>query len=649
MTRWMTLAAAALVTLGSTATFARATPPNSVALVDSWYARYLGRPADLGGLNGWVNELQAGRTDYERADQPIVRWQGKDFPYHPVLNGGAVIVMLRGITIGGSPLNIFQDTTTVHDDFTTSYSWGGRHDVKIGGEYMSFGNQFKWCLRCDGQIDARGGPAPTNLEQLFPNTQDASTWNLAPLAPITVRVIHSISDTEHQYSVRRHIFAGWLQDDWKTSNRLTVNLGVRYDVDSNGHSEKTKFLPWLPGNLPRDKNNVAPRLGANFSLDDRTVLRGGYGLFFAFAPNDGVQQTEGYLHRFEYEIPNNGSPAFTTYQGADGFIGWFNGTKPVWNTAIQNACDINLRPGCSYRSLVQEINYPHRQTSYSHKVSAGVQRQIGADMAFEANYVYTGGRLEEPSGSGETTYNVNLAYNPATGANYPFTDTSHRPFPGWGVVNLELLEGWSNYHAGDFTFTKRFTHKWQATASYTLSSFRDANPSRSQWYLGSDGVVTRRPIGFTLAPDMGSEYTYAERDQRHRVTFNGIWDIGKGVQVSGLYLYGSGARFSTNTGVDRRDEGGSGELRLRANGTIAPRNALVGKPIHRVDMRLQKRMSLGGRHSLDGMLEVFNLFNHANYGSYTTNESNISYGRPSFSGNVAYQSRMLQLGFRFLF
>ena len=59
---------------------------------------------------------------------------------------------------------------------------------------------------------------------------------------------------------------------------------MRYDLDTNAHTEKLEFLPWLPGNLPHDNNNVAPRIGVNFRLNDRTVLRGGYGLFFAFAP-----------------------------------------------------------------------------------------------------------------------------------------------------------------------------------------------------------------------------------------------------------------------------------------------------------------------------------------------------------------------------
>jgi len=91
-----------------------------------------------------------------------------------------------------------------------------------------------------------------------------------------------------------------------------------------------------------------------------------------------------------------------------------------------------------------------------------------------------------------------------------------------------------------------------------------------------------------------------------------------------------------------------GRPRLRADGTILPRTSLVGDPIHRVDMRLQKRIPLVGRATIDGVFEVFNLFNHANYGSYVTNESS-PFGRPSFSDSLSYQPRTLQLGFRTTF
>ena len=482
-----------------------------------------------------------------------------------------------------------------------------------------------------------------------------------------------MSDSDYAFDVTRHVFGGWAQDDWHLSDRLTLNLGVRYDVDTNAHAEKIEFRPWLPGNLPHDTNNVAPRLGFNYRLDDRTVVRGGYGLFFAFAPNDGVQQTLENTSSTEITLFNDGRPDFVPNwfgpgRGREGE--WGGGPKPTQGQVLQNACDINTalfeqwraqgfrgNPPCAVRSVSTEISYPGRQTPYSHQASVGVQRQIGADVSFEANYLYTGGRGEEQA------VNANLSYNPATGANYPFSDVSRRPFPQWGQVYFEFLEGWSNYHGMDLTLTKRFSHRWQAMGSYTLGYFRDAKPIRPQWYLGADGMVARRPIDFPLAQDMGGDYSFAGRqvtpgfgqagDQRHRAVFNGIWTPGRGFQVSGIYFFGSGERFWVDTGVDRRGEGGTGantgELRLLPNGSILPRNSFVGKPIHKVDLRLQKRLPLIGRTAVDGIFEVFNLFNHEHYGSYVTNASNANFGQPAFSPSVQYFPRMLQFGVRATF
>ncbi|MBI4888437.1 MAG: TonB-dependent receptor [Acidobacteria bacterium] len=600
-----------------------------------------------------VNEIKIGATAYERQDKPDQVWKGGAFPFRPVLDGNGPVINLPGYTIGANSLNIFQYTQTARDDLTTSYDWGGRHDVKLGVEYMHFQNDFRWCNRCQGQIDIQTAVPAALLQTLFPVANDPSTWNLAPLSPYVRQVFFAVSDTNHRYNIIRHDIGGWYQDDWRISNSLTLNLGVRYDWDNNGHSEKLKFLPWLPGNLPHDNNNLAPRIGVNYRIDDRTVLRGGYGLFFAFAPNDGVQQSYSFVHRYEYQLLNDSRADFLPnwFPGGTAPESQFGGKVPGWDEALAQACDLNgSKPGCTRRAVNQEINYPGRQTSYSHQASAGIQRQFGDTMSFEVNYVHTAGRREE------TNHNANLSFNPATGANYPFTDISRRPFPDWGVVLFEFLEGTSDYDAADFTLTKRFSSRWQGTATYTLGRFRDELPVRPQWYLGSDGVVARRPVGFPLASDFGGDQEYAggffaggagqSGDQRHRAVINGVWDIGYGVQVSGIYFYGSGERFQTNTGVDRRNEGAGSEQRLRADGTLTPRSGLLGKPIHRVDMRLQKRLPLGGHTTVDGMFEVYNLLNHANYGTYVTNESNRSYGQAVFNGNVAYQPRMLQLGFR---
>jgi hypothetical protein len=136
------------------------------------------------------------------------------------------------------------------------------------------------------------------------------------------------------------------------------------------------------------------------------------------------------------------------------------------------------------------------------------------------------------------------------------------------------------------------------------------------------------------------------------VVTNGIWEIPYGFQLSGLYFFGSGQRFDTRWGTDVRQLGVFifGEQRLRPNGTYVPRNNFVGKPIHRVDMRLQRRFPLGGRAAIDGILEIFNAFNHKNFGGYQTREiAAATYGRPTQNTDVAYAPRTLQLGFRFAF
>jgi hypothetical protein len=96
--------------------------------------------------------------------------------------------------------------------------------------------------------------------------------------------------------------------------------------------------------------------------------------------------------------------------------------------------------------------------------------------------------------------------------------------------------------------------------------------------------------------------------------------------------------------------GATGTARLRPNGTLVPRNDFVGKPVHRARMsRFQQSLKFGRRRSADLIAEVFNLFNRANYGSYTLQESSPRYGQPNASSNLAYAPRTLQLGFRLTF
>jgi hypothetical protein len=72
----------------------------------------------------------------------------------------------------------------------------------------------------------------------------------------------------------------WLQDDWAASRKLTLNLGVRYDMSTGMFAEDVVVQPWLNGHRHADKNNVAPRLGFTYAVDSRTVVRGGFGQYF---------------------------------------------------------------------------------------------------------------------------------------------------------------------------------------------------------------------------------------------------------------------------------------------------------------------------------------------------------------------------------
>ncbi len=161
----------------------------------------------------------------------------------------------------------------------------------------------------------------------------------------------------------------------------------------------------------------------------------------------------------------------------------------------------------------------------------------------------------------------------------------------------------------------------------------------------------RTIVNFAVPGDLGDEYTLAETDQRHRLVFNGIWQVGFGFQVSGVYFLGSGERNQIVAGDVNRDVGAWADsgLRYREDGTIIPRNTFVGDQVHRLDLRLQQRIPIAGRVSIDGIFEVFNLFDRANFGSYTLDETSSDFLQPDQNDNLAYAPRTLQMGFRLTF
>ena len=229
------------------------------------------------------------------------------------------------------------------------------------------------------------------------------------------------------------------------------------------------------------------------------------------------------------------------------------------------------------RSLIDPIYAPRMDLPESIQASLGMQRQLGERMSISADYVYQHGKNE--GGVGVFNRNINLSYDPATGVNYPFTDVSRRPYPDWGAVIMESRHTESYFHGLEMAFTKRFSDRWQASATYLVSRLKDREPPAQ----GGLEVVS-----FPTPDDLGGAYSLAVSGQRHRAVFNGIREMGYGFQLSGLYSCGSGQRFARTFGGDVRQMGQGSTNRLRRDGTIVPRNGLVGLPLHRVDIAAEE-------------------------------------------------------------
>jgi hypothetical protein len=645
--------------------------------------------------NNTINEIKGGLASNYYTLEPVAGWgtTGSRRPPDtaPILvgvtsgreiQGGQPGITFAGYTIGpptNTPQRTGEHNYQIRDDFTTAYDLGGRHDVKLGADVIKYTMSQGWCNVCDGLFTSTARP-PANLEQLLPDWRDASTWNWTAMSPLFRD--YNVTIGNMSYSVHRQIYAAWYQDDWKMSDTFTLNMGLRYDLDHGALGEFVKFEPWLSGKRPTDKNNLAPRLGFAYQANQQTVIRGGWGLFFTELEDDALHQAYILTQNTNITLPNNGR--------ADFGVNPFGGPKPTYEQVLARRCDIVglpfNSPGCFPQSIRNgsEIPVGDHPVSYSHMVSIGVQRELAANTGLDSNFVFTGGRAEE------RRQNLNSSINPATGAVYPATgprtDLTHLPFPNWGPIAGEIMNGRSNYYGWENTFTKRFSNRWQANATYTLSWFKDdggigaiTGPFITTLDPAADIPTKLAKYTGTVAPDMGPLYQLTANDQRHRVTFNGIWDMGMGFQLSGVYFFGSGERRNTSWGSDLRNTGGANYGILTPAGTTADsltaqlnptvrdridavkgqvfngeflldRAQFVGSPIHRVDMRLQKRFSLGGRLNADLMAAVCNIFNHANYGSYTTTFSNAArFGLPSFNNATAYQPRIVQLGFHLAF
>ncbi len=325
--------------------------------------------------NRALNEIKGGTSLFTRLNEPVSRWAGGNFPNastYSILTGTATRVMLRGYSFGaGNVQHHNQNKSSIRDDFSLTFSKAGRHSLRLGGEYIYDMSILRGCgSTCRPTLVAQGGAVPANITQVLPVWNDASTWNLDLLAPISQRYELSITDVPGFYrEIPQNLFAGWFQDDWTLSSRLTMNLGLRWDMET-GVGAKLALPPILPGDNPEDKNNFGPRVGFAYSVNPRTVIRGGYGKFFAEGTADEYHQTQLFIMSIAPQILNDGRPNFPSNP--------YNGPAPSLAQTLARSCDLNgSQPGCVRREFVPEMVDPFFETPYSHQASIGMQRQFG--------------------------------------------------------------------------------------------------------------------------------------------------------------------------------------------------------------------------------------------------------------------------------
>jgi Carboxypeptidase regulatory-like domain/TonB dependent receptor-like, beta-barrel len=596
--------------------------------------------------NRTLNELMVGHAGFLFGEENLTQWSNHwlaaGSPFGSITTGSPRITFTN-FTIGGNagaPRYRVQDLYQVRNSLTTSYDARGRHDVKIGGELFLHQHYTNNCTQCMGIIDARGGAAPANIETLLPDAFNADTWNLAAISPLVRRYTLGILKSRRDV-IRIPGYAAWMQDDWHMNDKLTLNLGVRYDLLWNMFQNQEEFLPFMESGRPQNTTNIQPRLGFTYQWDTQTVVRGGIGKYYG----EMVQTT--YPSEAKtvavVEVLNDGRPDFAANP--------FNGPAPTYEQALQRYCAAPEQAAnfaawrargftgnapCLLRGNGELKQPPPYNINSSWQSSIGFQRQVGSVSAVEVDYIFTKSRDE-----GWQQQNSNIRFNPATGVNYPFSDRSLLPYPEFGVVAMTVQNGRSTYHALQTAFTKRMSNRWQASATYTLGGLWDALGRPLQGVPGTTPVL----VDFELAPDLDGEYGLSTTDLRHRAVLSGIWEVGRGFQMSGTHYTAIGERAETIYGGDLRNLGSSSTFiqRLRPDGTIVARNSFTQPVRNRTNLRVQQRVPLPRQASLDLIAEAFNVFNSPNW-TISTQENNALYGK-----RTAGQFRTMQLGFRVLF
>ena len=489
--------------------------------------------------------------------------------------------------------------------------------------------------------------------------------------------------------------APYVQDDWKVSSRLTMNLGLRWDYRNTPYETRNRMawrnLAYAPGGLlvadqtlaaggitdgkyyqladtrspvnPDRFKVFAPRLGFAWRLteDSKSVLRGGYGVFFDSAEGreiDGAADVYPYVSRGSYQ---QSLGQLAPLQTTDSLFPSFE--APGVATPAAN----------TFLAVSQS---PEPRNPYVQQWSLGVQRELFASTVLEVNYIGNKG--------------TNLLMRRNIAQSFPY-DPAHpsveerRPFPNFGVYIDSDWSGRSNFNA----FNTKLEHRGRSallTFAYTWAKSTDTKSAAAG--IGATGYNGWQ--GFLDNHDSDRDHGLSDFDVDHRLVGSFVYNLpfGSGEriagdatgvkeavvggwQLNGIYTWQKGFPLTVQAadlgglndsfGANRADligdpnSGGHTILQWFNTAAFAQpaagsfgtsgRNILRGPGVNNLDLALFKNFGLPGRMKLQFRLESFNALNHTQFSSVDTSLTSSTFGVV----NGARAGRINQLGLKVLF
>jgi hypothetical protein len=395
-------------------------------------------------------------------------------------------------------------------------------------------------------------------------------------------------------------FGVFVQDEWRLRPDLTLNAGLRYD------------LQFLPDPIETDTNNIAPRLGVVYAPGDRkTVVRASAGLYYDRIPlraTSNALQRDGSKYLVVQLAPNQpGAPVFP-------------------NVLALQPSTLPTKPN------ITRID-PGIEVSYSHQANLQIERELPWDAVLSVGYLHLRAKHLILS------RNVNVPTVPAS-AGIP---NLGRPDPDWGNISRFESAGNSYYDGMVVSYNQR-TSRWATMRlSYTLSKTID---DAGNFFFSSV------QDNFNIRGDRGR----SDNDQRHRLVLSGTLDAPqdkangagrwlRGFQFGYIFTYASSLPFNVLLGTDRNFDSNNNDRPAGVG-----RNTGRGFDFASLDLRVSRRFQLTERVGLQLLAEGFNVLNRSNFGvPNNTFGSGVeplpTFGRPT----SAFDPRQFQFGMKVSF